>query len=292
MLSEFEIHAPDTTEEASELLSEYGWDATLYAGGTELLIVMREGLAAYRHLIDVKHIPDIDGIQLSSDRRTLHIGAAATHREIETSGLVARHAPLVADVESMVANIRVRVAGTIGGNLCFAEPHSDVATLLAAWQGATVTLASTAGAREVAIEAFFIDLFTTAREDDEVMTAVNVPVLAPQVGGGYQKFVTLERPTANVAAFLRLDGASISGADVAVGSVGPIPMRATEAAQILRGEEPGEDLFEQAAAAAARAVDPVSDVYGSASYKRQLVRVLTGRALNQALVRANGARNE
>lgn len=291
MLSEFEIHEPRTLDEASHLLSQYGWDATIYAGGTELLIIMREGLAHYRHLIDIKTIPGLATIEMAADGRSLRIGAAATHQTIEWSRLVGRHVPILAEVETMVANTRVRVAGTIGGNLCFAEPHSDIATLLTAWRGASVTLASASGSRDLPITEFFVDLFTTARTEDEVMTAVRVPILSVGVGGGYQKFVTLERPTATVAAFLTVSGRRIVSADIAVGSVGPIPFRPVEVESLLQGEEPREELFKEAAAVAARAVDPVSDLYGAADYKRHLVEVLTLRALKQARARANGVGN-
>ncbi len=283
MLKPFVIHEPQTVEEASALLAEYGLEAALYAGGTELLVVMREGLATFPHLINVKKISGLDRIDRQDEGAGLRIGAGVTHRALETSPLVVAHAPLLARVAGKVANLRVRVAGTLGGNLCFAEPHSDPATLLTAWPGADFELASATGTRRVAPADFFVDLFMTDRREDEVMTAVRLPALAPDVAGAYQKFAVLERPSVTVTVFLKTAGGVIQWARLAVGSVGPKPSRASEAEALLVGETPSAALYKAAGEAAARAVDPVGDLYGSIAYKRHLVSVLTARALQQAV---------
>lgn len=288
MLKPFEIHEPQSVQEASDLLSTYGWDAALYAGGTELLVVMREGLVHYPHLINIKKVPRLADIRLTDDGASLRIGAAATHHAIERSELVAAHAPLLAEMERRVANIRVRVAGTLGGNLSFAEPHSDPATLLTAWDGVAIELTSAAGQRSLSPEEYFIGLFATARSEDEVLTAVTLPLLPPEAGGAYQKFVLLERPTANVAAFVTVRAGVIESASIAVGSVGPVPYRAASAESLLVGQRPGKDLYQAAGDAAALAADPVTDLYGSAEYKRHLVRVLVLRALKQSVERSIG----
>jgi carbon-monoxide dehydrogenase medium subunit len=285
MLGVFEIHEPQTVEEAAGLLSEYGFDATVYAGGTELLLLMKEGLVHYPHLINVKTIPGLGEIAVEDGQ--LAIGTLVTHYQIERSAIVDAHAPLLAEVEKTVANVRVRAAGTIGGNLCFAEPHSDPATLLMAW-GGTVELTSVDGKRELLIEDFLLGLFQTARQDDELLTGLRMPLLPDGMVGAYQKFTTHERPTACVAALLKIAGGVVEDARLSIGSVGPVPVRVRAAEDILRGEAPSEAVFEAAADAAFQAADPVDDLYGSAAYKRNLVRVLATRALGEAARRAEG----
>lgn len=281
-----EIHEPATVEEASEMLAEYEYDASVYAGGTELLILMKQGLVRYPHLINIKTIPDLDDISVDENAGQLSIGTLVTHYRLERSRMVKQYAPLLAEVESMIANVRVRAAGTIGGNLCFGEPHSDPATLLLAW-GASLELGSSRGRRTVPAEDFFIGLFATAREDDELLTRVTVPLLPTNVAGAYEKFSVHERPTTTAAAFVGTDESGIiEEARLAIGSVGPAPARVAGAEEVLRGERPSEDLFAAAADEAAQAADPVNDHYGSVEYKRHLVRVLTARALNNAAARS------
>ncbi|MCB9450207.1 MAG: FAD binding domain-containing protein [Anaerolineaceae bacterium] len=288
MLKPFVIHEPRTPQEASELLNEYGWDATAYAGGTELLVVMKEGLTSYAHLINIKTIDAIDAIQIIDNEAVLRVGAGVTHRTIETSPVIANHAPLLAEMERSLANVRVRTMGTLVGNLCFAEPHSDPAVVCMAWPGADFELTSTDGVRRVPPDEFFIDLFMTARQENEIMTAIHFPLLPSGMGSAYYKFVLLERPSANVAAFVSVTNGAITSARIAVGSVGPVPYRATTAENLLVGEKPGDELYRAAAEAVASAADPVSDLYGSVEYKQQLIRVLTRQALQQASERAMG----
>lgn len=284
MLREFRIHEPQTVEEASGLLSEHGFEAAVYAGGTELLLLMKEGLVHYPHLVNIKTVPGLD--ELSTNGDVLTVGPLVTHRTLERSDLLKEHVPLLAKVESTVANIRVRAAGTLGGNLCFAEPHSDPATFLTAW-GATLELTSAGGRRQVPIDEFFVDVLQTARQPDEILTAVRLPLASHEVLGAYEKFATHERPTATIAAVLFMDDGIIEDARIAVGSVGPVPIRVPKAEEALEGEKPGDAVFAAAAEEAYQAADPVDDIYGSADYKRHLARVLTRRALDDTL---NGTR--
>lgn len=283
MLGEFQIHQPETVEAASSLLAEYGSEAAAYAGGTELLLIMKEGLVQYRHLVDLKTIPGLRDLGLQGE--ALMIGPLATHRQLERSAVLRQHLPALAELEAGIANTRVRAAGTLGGNLCFAEPHSDPATFLMAW-GASLVLSSAAGQREVPVEDFFLDVLSTAREPAEILTAVQLPLRPPPVHSSYQRFRLHERPTATVAAVLELADGVITGARLAIGGVSPVPRRAAEAEAVLLDQRPGEDVFASAADEAGRAADPVDDIYGSSEYKRHLVGVLTRRALNAAAVQA------
>src|SRR5712692_4069194 len=150
-LRRFEIHQPATAREASEMLAHYGDEGGVYAGGTELLLAMKHEALSYRHLIDVKVIPGLSSIHQRDG--VVEIGATSTHRSIERSALVRQCQPVLAELESHVANVRIRGTGTLGGNLCFAEPHSDPATLLLVL-GGVVKFEGSAGAREATVEEF------------------------------------------------------------------------------------------------------------------------------------------
>ena len=290
MLGVFRLHEPGTAQEASSLLGEYGFEAAVYAGGTELLLLMKEGLVHYPHLVNIKTVPGLDEVRLDKEKNALHIGPLVTHWELERSPVVKEHLPLLAEVEATIGNVRVRAAGTIGGNLCFAEPHSDPATLLMAL-GGSLELTQAEGSREVPVDGFFVDLFETIRQDDEILTGISVPLPPPNTGGGYEKFTTHERPTASVAAQVRMTDGVVEEAQIAVGSVGPVPIRVADAEEMLRGAEADEAVIEAVAEKASKAADPVDDLYGSADYKRHLVRVLAARALRTATVRAQGERD-
>jgi aerobic carbon-monoxide dehydrogenase medium subunit len=284
MLSRFVIHEPATVEEASALLTAHGPEAAIYAGGTELLVVMKERLAHFPHLVNIKTIPGLAGISLDTSGESLTIGSLVTHRAIERSPLVRERLPLLAVLEARVANVRVRAAGTIGGNLCFAEPHSDPATLLVAW-GATLTLTTAEGARDLPAEEFFLGLLETARRHDEVLTAIHVPLLPDDAVSAYERFKIHERPTATVAVMLRLASDEIVEARIVAGSVGPRPMRLPLAEAMLIGQRPVGALFASAAERTRDEVEITEDQFESSDYKRHLVQVLTERALTRALER-------
>ncbi len=294
MLPPFSLHQPETVQQAVALLREHGDDARLYAGGTELLLVMKAGLLHCGHLVDLKTIRGFDTIAIQPGAPpVLRIGAGATHRQIERSAHVQVHLPTLVDLETQIANVRVRNAGTIGGNLCFAEPHADPGTLLLVHE-ARVGVAGSNGDREVPMEELFVDMFEVSLEPDEILTRVDVPLDSDHAGSAYVKFGTLERPSVGVATWVRLtpDGQGVEDARLGVGSVGPTPFRAREAEERLRGTSVADlpRVAREAGAAAARDGAAVSDLYGSSDYKRHLVSVLVGRAVGQAAERAAGRR--
>ena len=283
MLGVFDIHEPASVNEASEMLRHYGSDAAVYAGGTELLLLMKGGLVHYPHLINIKTIPQLNEIRF--DEKSLQIGALATHHQLEHDAVIRKHTPLLSEVESNIANLRVRITGTIGGNLCFAEPHSDLATLLLAW-GADLELANVEHIRQVPVDEFFVGLFATERQDDEILTGITISHFEDGMVGAYEKFGTHERPTATVAVILQMQDGLIGDARVAIGSVGPVPLRVVDTERMLQNERPSATLLEEAVAQARQAVDAVDDIYGSADYKRHLTGVLVERALRAAVGRA------
>ncbi len=283
MLRPFEVHEPSTVAEASRLLGHHGEDAAVYAGGTELIPVMRDGLAFYRHLVNLKAVPALDRITGEGDM--VRVGALATHRTIERSPVVGARAPVLAQVAAGVANLRVRNVGTLGGNLCFAEPHSDPAVLLIA-QNASILLARDGGERRVNAEAFFEGILRTVRRHDEILVWVDVPALPPHSGAAYARFALHERPTAGVAVAVTLDGGAVSSVRIAVGSVGPMPARVPEAEEALVGCGTDARALRQAAARTGQTVEVLGDLYGSEDYKRHIVTVLAAKALDQAVARA------
>jgi aerobic carbon-monoxide dehydrogenase medium subunit len=294
MLRPFELHQPTTVEEASRLLGRYGDDAGFYAGGTELLLVMKEGLLRYTHLVDLKTIPGLDRIAYDTAANTLRIGALATHAAVERSPVVARHFPLLTEVESTVANVRVKNVGTLGGNLCFAEPHADPGTLCVACD-AVVRLEGPAGGRDVPAGEFFVGAYETARRPDEVLTGIRLPAPGPRTRGVYMKFGFHERPTLGVAVLLTLDGdgdARIADTRVAVGCVNPRPTRLFGVEAKVNGRTVADVLrtLKEISEAAAGDVAPADDLHGTADYKMEMTKVFVRRALRAAGARFDGAR--
>ena len=280
-LRKFAIHQPNTVAEASQMLAQYGEKGRLYAGGTELLLAMKHDLLRYEHLVDVKTIADLNKIELKNG--ALMIGGSATHRAIERSPLVKQSLPVLAEMETKVANIRVRACGTLGGNLCFAEPHSDPATLLTAL-GAKAHVQGKAGARALALDKLITGAYETSLASDELLVGVEVPVLAKNQRAAYLKFQLKERPTLGLALFLELDGDSIKKAAAVVGSVSVAPTQSDQANGLLTGARSQvEKQLGDAAEALARAADPVDDSEGGADYKRHLIGVFLRRAFIKAL---------
>jgi carbon-monoxide dehydrogenase medium subunit len=265
MLPPFRLARPETLDEALEAISE---DRVPYCGGTELLLAMRAGLHRPDVLVDVKRLPELVGIRQEGDQ--LVIGAAERHMDVAADPLVRHHLPMLASVENAVGNARVRAQGSVGGNLCFAEPKSDVGTALIALQ-ATVTLASSRGRRELPVEEFIAGPYYADKEPDELLIDVRVPVGGPELRATYVKFQTMERPTIGVA----LAHAPEAGeCRLVVGAVGEMPTAWTFGSP----EEVDADVI-------AAEVDPTPDLTGSERYKRHITGVYVRRALG-ALARA------
>jgi len=289
MLRPFTLHRPRTAAEACELLARLGDDAAPYAGGTELLLLMKEGLVRPRHLVDVKRLPGLDAI--GDDGSRLVIGATVTHRAVERSALVKTRCPVMAAVARHVANVRVRNVGTVGGNLAFADPHSDLATLFLTLD-AGVELISPRGRRELPLADFVRGPWETVREPDELLVSVKLTPWPGRAAAAYVKFGVYERPTLGIALALLLEdgGARVADARIAIGCVNPRPARVPDAEARLRGCAVAdlEDVSGAVAELAAASADPADDLHGSADYKREMVAVFTRRALRAAAARARG----
>lgn len=279
MLKRFRLEEPESVAEVSELLGRFGDSAKVYAGGTELLLAMKEGLIHYERLINVKRLKGLD--EVAGDNGTIKIGALCTHRQLETSSLLQENLPSLVKLEQNVANVRVRQAGSIGGNLCFAEPHADPGTLLIAL-GAKMVAEKTSGKREISAEDFFVDAYETSLQADELLTEICVPRPGANSRSAYLKFGYLERPSVGVAVALALDGGTVNDVKIAVGCAGPAPKRVAEAEALLNGKSKDEAvrLLPQAGAIAGRASQAMSDLHGAQDYKEHIVGVLLKRAFN------------
>lgn len=273
----FDIRRPRTVGEVS-----VGEDAALYCGGTELLLVMKQGFARYEELVDVKGIPELRELSLDGD--VVRIGAAVTHRELELSPLIRQHLPLLSEVEHNVANVRVRNVGTIGGNLCFAEPHSDMGLTAILLGGTMVT-----GRRRIAAEDFILGAYESCLEPGELLVRLEFPVSSPRSAAGYQKFQFHERPTAAAGVVLTAsdDGRTCLSARVAIGAAGPMPKRVADAEALFAGRGWEQVLADarQAGRRAAAISDPIADLTGSEEYKAHLIEVFVERATRQAVER-------
>jgi carbon-monoxide dehydrogenase medium subunit len=281
MLRRFRLEEPESVAEAAELLGRFGESAKVYAGGTELLLAMKEGLVQYERLINVKKLTGLSDVTTTDG--TLVIGALCTHHQLENSTVLRDKLPALTKLEQNVANVRVRQVGTIGGNICFAEPHADPGTLLIAL-GAKMIAEQSSSKREITAEDFFVDAYETALQADEVLTKIQVPIPAPNARSAYLKFGYLERPSVGVAVAFNLNG-GVSGVRIAVGCAGPAPRRVAEAEALLEGKSKDEALrhVAEAGAAAGRAAQAISDLHGSQEYKEHIVGVLLKRAFQSAL---------
>ena len=279
MLRRFRLEEPESVAEVSELLGRFGDSAKIYAGGTELLLAMKEGLIHYERLINVKQLKDLGAV--TEDNNSIKIGALCTHRQLETSSLLQEKLPSLVKLEQNVANVRVRQAGSIGGNLCFAEPHADPGTLLMAL-GAKMIAEKNSGKREIEAQDFFVDAYETSLQADELLTEIRVPKPGGNSRSAYLKFGYLERPSVGVAVALTLDGTTVNDVRIAVGCAGPAPKRVAEAEALLTGKSKDEAvaLLPQAGAVAGRASEAISDLHGAQDYKEHIVGVLLKRAFN------------
>ena len=282
----FEYHAPATLGEATALLARLGEDAKVLSGGQSLIPLMKLRLANPRHLVDINGISGLAGIREADG--FLRIGGLTRESDLEESELVRTRYPLLHDTSKVIADPVVRNLATIGGNLAHGDPANDhPATMLAL--GAEVVAVGPKGQRQLPISAFFTGPFATALKPDEILVEIRIPTPPARSGGAYLK---LERKvgdfaTAAVAVQLTLgaDGAC-EQAGIGLTNVGLTPIKARQAEASLKGKALDEAAIKRAAELAAAAAEPTADLRGPVEYKRDLVRVLTARALRKALERA------
>jgi aerobic carbon-monoxide dehydrogenase medium subunit len=287
-MKNFEYLEPTSVAEACALLKQNGGEAKIFAGGAHLTILMKQGLYQPRALINIKKIAELKGIRCSDAE--LSIGALVTHRELETSALVRDKFPVLCEAEREVANIRVRNMGTVGGNLASGEPLTDLSQIFIALD-AKVKIAGPNGERTIPVQELFLDFYTTSLADEEIITEVMIPLLPKKSGIEYLRFSSssvVDKPAAGVAVRLTLEPGNemIQLARVVLGCVGATPVRARGAEEILIGKRLSLDSAVDAGKAASQECDPITDLRGSAEYKRAIVGTLVKRAAVKAYERA------
>ncbi|HXV99142.1 MAG TPA: xanthine dehydrogenase family protein subunit M [Anaerolineae bacterium] len=284
----FEYFAPTTLPEAVKVLTEHGYGAKILAGGQSLIPAMRFRLAQPEVLIDINGIAGLSYIR--EENGHLVIGAMTREAELDASSLIHQKYPLLADTAKVIADPLVRNMATVGGNLAHADPANDhPATMLA--YNASVVAIGPSGERVIPIDDFFVDLFTSSLAENEILREIHIPTPPAHSGGAYLK---IERKVgdyavAAVAVQLTLSGDTCQSIRIGLTNVSPKPIRAANAEAALAGQRLTEDNIKAASVAAAQACEPSSDLRGSEAYKRDLVRVITVRAINRAVERARAA---
>lgn len=282
----FDYHAPQTLEEALTLLQTHRDDVKVLSGGQSLLPLLKLRLGAAGHLVDIGRIPGLEYIEEQDG--SLRIGGRTRESALENSELIRTRYPLLADTADVIADPLVRNLATIGGNLAHGDPANDHPATMLAYR-AEVVATGPNGSRTVPIDDFFLGLFTTALEPDEILTEIRIPVPPQRTGGAYVK---LERKvgdfaTAAAAAQVTLSASGeVERAGIGLTNAGPVPLRATEAEQYLTGKQPAPEVIAEAARLAASIASPNADRRGAVEYKREMARVLTARALKRAVERA------
>lgn len=286
----FEYASPRTVDEALALLGEHGWDAKVLAGGQSLVPLLNFRLSQPAFIVDLNAVPELFYLRAADDGGLL-IGAMTRQQRVEHDPLVARLSPLLHETMPHVAYPQIRSRGTIGGSIVHADPAAELAAVSVALDG-RFRLRGQSGERWVAVEEFFVGLFMTVLEPDELLVEVALPPTPPRSGFSLMEVTRRHHDfaMAGVAVQVTLDEVGrCDRARLAFLSVGDGPVLARQAAQALQGEKPTAEAIEAAAQIAADAdIDPGSDIHASASYRRHLARVLARRALTQAFERAEG----
>jgi carbon-monoxide dehydrogenase medium subunit len=279
----FEYYEPTTLGEASALLARFGARAQPLAGGTDLLVELKEQLRRAECVVNIKRIPGIDALSYDA-REGLRIGALVTAREVELSSVVLEKYSSLAQAARELGSIQVRNRATIVGNVCRASPSADTLPPLIA-DSAQVRVFGSKGERAVPLEDFFTGPGKTVLASGELVIELVLPPPAPRTGKAYIKHgrrKAMELATVGVAVSL-----GSSDLRIVLGAVAPTPIRARKAEELLRGRTIDEKLIAQAADLAESESRPISNVRASAEYRRDMVRVLTRRALQQALDRVS-----
>lgn len=281
----FEYRTPKSLKEVHQDLKQFGGDAKLIAGGTALVIMMKQRLVRPTCLVSLRSVRGLSGI--AEKNGAVSIGGAATHRAVEDSSLIRRRLPVLTETYHHVATVRVRNMATVGGGLAHADPNQDPPPTLIAL-GASVKATSAEGSRSILLEDFFTDYYETVLKPEEIITELLVPRLPANSGAAYLKFLPRtadDYATVSAAAVVTLDKTKKNFLDVriALGSVGTTPIRARAAEAVLRGQPVKAEALAEAGEKAKQAVDPIGDFRGSAAYKKEMAGVFVRRALEKAL---------
>lgn len=260
------------------MLADAGEESRLFAGGTALMLAMRQRVITPTHLIYIGGVEGMNGI-VFDERQGLSIGALTRHADVAESAVVQQRYPVLAGMAAKVANPQVRNQGTLGGNLCYGDPATDPPCCLMAL-GASVHAVGEGGERAIALDDFYVDYYQTALEPSEVVTEIRVPPPHPQTRGAYTRFLRTpaeHRPLVSVAVVARFDGSVCVDPRIVVGASVPVPARARRAELFLEGKTVTREVLEGVAEIAAADAQPVSDFRGSAEYRQAIIRTVVRR---------------
>jgi carbon-monoxide dehydrogenase medium subunit len=285
-LRPFEYFEPGTVKEAVKLLSTYSEKAQVLAGGIDLIPRMRKGMIKADYLVNIQKIPSLEAIE-ANGAKGLKFGAMAKLHAMETSKAVQKDYPVLYEAIHQIASVQAKYMGTAVGNLCVATPASDVATALFALD-AELTIAGVDGERTEPIEAFYIDYHHTSLQRGEMVTGVYLPSPPPGTGTAYLNLVRTHADIAKVgvAVTIIVEDGLCKDAKIAIGAAAPTVVRATKAEAVLKDQKVNAQAISQAAETAAGETKPITDLRSTAEYRKEMTRVLVGRALEKALERA------
>ena len=287
-MKDFQYAAPTTIQDATSLLTEHGSGARILAGGTDIIVQLREGLCAADIVVDIKKIPELSECRYS-DESGLYLGAAVTCCDIyEDAELAGRYGAL-ADSTHIIGGWQIQSRASVGGNLCNASPAADTIPALIALN-AEAQVTGPDGQRTIAADAFCTGPGKNSLADGEFVVAIQIPPQSTDMGSAYQRFIPrneMDIAVAGAASWIQLDasGETIEEARIALAAVAATPVMATEAAESLRGKPATAESFAEAGELAKNAASPISDMRGTAEYRVHLCSVLTQRTLAQALAR-------
>jgi len=290
IIPSFDYSEPKQLSEAASILAGHGSDAVLLAGGTDLLIMLRNGIVKPKLVINLKQIAGLAGIQ--AENGSTRIGALTTVRSIEKSALIRERLPALSEAAGCLGSLQIRHLATIGGNLCRAAPCAESAPPLLIYD-AEVCLVGPEGERVVPIGEFFTGPGQTDLTRGEILKEVRIPASPARSGAAYIRHSVrpiMDLAIVNVAAFVVLDGSgqAVTDSRIVLGSVAPTPIRATRAEQAFNGQTITPEILDQVAELAAEESQPITDVRSSDEYRRAMVRLFTRRTLEKAVARAIG----
>ena len=291
----FELLQPRSLPEALEMKKSYGEKAKVLAGGTDLLVLLKDQKLTAEVVMSLSRIRELNFIR-HEEGKGVTLGALATHGAVAASPIIQRKFPDLAEACSQVGAVQIQNLGTVGGNLCNASPAADAAPPLLLMDAA-LSLVSTRGARSVSVHDFFQGPRRTVLQADEILKEIFIPQIPDRRGATYLKLgrrKAMEIAIVGIGVAIHLNGSDqlVSDCRIAMGSVAPTPLRARRAEEILRNQEIREELIEEAAAVAAEEACPISDVRASQEYRLDMIRVLCRRATRAALARARGNKVE
>jgi carbon-monoxide dehydrogenase medium subunit len=286
LLPKFKYLRPETLTEACSMLSELNGKASIIAGGTDLMVHMKQKAVSPAYLVDISYLPGLNTIEYQ-EKDTLRIGALCSHTDIESSSVVQTKFNILAQACGSIGSIQIRNLGTIGGNLCNASPSADSVPALLALD-ASVKIFGPAGENQVELAKFFKGPGQTLLKPDQILTSLDIPAASAPSFACYLKLsprraMDLAVVGAGIVLWLSADGSTCTDIRIALAAVAPVPIRAFKAEAFIRGQKLDSALIEETARVAAEETKPITDLRGSVEYRKQMVEVLIGRGIRQGI---------